>query len=95
MLTPSERLAIYEQMLAILKEDSSIYIGLCFILNTMIFKGPIEELPELMKYKPEDRFIHQCWWPWTKEGKARRMEVVEQAIKEVKTLIHEPHRRSL
>jgi len=87
MLTPSERLAIYEKALVWLKTHD-IYWGLCLILFNLTSR-PITEFPEL-KYTQEDEIMRQDGWPWTEAGRRWRMEVVEQAMKEVKTLIHEP-----
>jgi hypothetical protein len=88
MLTPTERIAIYEQALVWLKTHD-IYWGLCLILFNLT-SSPITEFPEL-KYTQEDEIMRQNGWPWTEAGRRWRMEVVEQAMKEVKTLIDGPH----
>ncbi len=85
-IPPEERLRIYKAMLSVLLRNN-VYTGLCHILTGMGRSGIIQDLPELMKQKPEDKDTLEPWWPWDLAGHARRMEVVERAIEKVEKLV--------
>ena len=87
ILPHSIRLMIYEKMLILEKEEHRY---LCFVLDDVLFQlinsfpsFTIEDFPELINQKPNSCGI---WFTWD-GGHEKRIEVIENAIKEVKKLL--------
>lgn len=43
-----------------------------------------KHFPELLAYKPSGRSDWMSWWPYDKEGNARRVEVLKELIEKLK-----------
>lgn len=83
MINKKEKLELYQKMLEVYIEEvekDDWYVGFCYILMLMDSYYIIDELPELMAYKPVDALTF--WWPYTDHE--IRIKVLKEIIKKIK-----------
>lgn len=88
-----QRLSIYKAALKHFKKNNSDYDydeGLCYVINEVTdstspgrgnFSDILRYFPEIMKRKPKD--ANFWWFPNSKQGKNKRVNLLKAAIKEL------------
>ena len=86
-LSTNEKIERLNKVLARIENDQGRYM--CAVYHKLFghYAMIFEEIPELARYKPKDRF--KIGWPWfntDQEGMRQRIRVIENTIEDLKAL---------
>jgi hypothetical protein len=81
--TKKERHDIYVRMLKIMENDHSPYAGFCWTLDEVDNEVWIDELPEIIRYKPKFNEVYDLFWfPRDTSGWYKRQFMLMAAIRD-------------
>ena len=98
---PANRLKFYRKLLKVVCEDPIVDYGYCAYLSEAyrrtfpgspflggIYNSGMENLPELIQYRPFGRYNCEHWFPCTTKGWEKRISILEEIIKGMEKGLH-------